>query len=153
MSLALLLAALAPAPAAETPAAFVGRLYAAYRDENYSPLRHPARVFARPFVAALADDKRLYRDEVGFIDADPLCQCQDPAGMKAEVGAARQASAAIAAVPVRLRFGDSDVRTIELKLVRTGAGWRVADIAAEDEPSFLQDLQASNRRKRAGIEP
>jgi hypothetical protein len=152
MSLALLLAALAPAPDAETPAAFVGRLYAAYRDEDYSPLRHPGRVFARPFVAALAEDRRLYRDEVGFIDADPLCQCQDPAGMKAELGAVRQASAAFATVPVRLRFGDSDVRAIELKLVRGRAGWRIADIAAEDEPSFLQDLQASNRRKRRGLE-
>ncbi|MEA3066142.1 MAG: hypothetical protein QOJ27_2603 [Sphingomonadales bacterium] len=152
MSLALLLAAwLAPAPAAAgTASVFVGRLYAAYRDENYSPLRHPGRVFDRPFAAALAEDKRLYRGEVGFIDADPLCQCQDPAGMKAELGDARLVSPRRAEVPVRLRFGAADVRDLKLKLSRTSAGWRIADIATPDEPSFLHDLAASNRSKRSG---
>jgi hypothetical protein len=149
MSAALFFAALL-APAADTPRAFVESLYAAYRDEDYSPFRRPGRVFAPPFVAALAEDSRLFRDEIGFIDADPLCQCQDHSGMKAETGAARPISARRAEVPVRLRFGAADVRDIRLKLVRTPAGWRVADIATADDPSFLTDLQASNRRQREG---
>jgi hypothetical protein len=73
--------------------------------------------------------------------------------MKAEAGPARQVSAARATVPVRLRFGDADVRAIELKLVRTRAGWRIADIGTPEEPSFLYDLQASNRSKRSGRAP
>lgn len=150
MSLMPFLAALL-APAAETPSAFVDRLYASYRDEDYSPLRRPGRIFAPPFVAALAEDSRLSRDEIGFIDADPLCQCQDHKGMRAEPGGARRISARRAEVPVRLRFGGSDVRDIRLKLVRTATGWRIADIAAGDSPSFLTDLQAWNRRQRAEL--
>jgi len=149
MSLLFLAALLAPA--AETPSAFAARLYASYRDEDYSPFRHPRQVFAQPFVAALAEDSRLSRGEVGFIDADPLCQCQDPSGMKAELGDARRISERQSEVPVRLRFGAADVRYIRLKLIRTAAGWRVADIAAEDSPSFLGELQAWNRRKRAEL--
>ena len=47
--LGLLLGAAAPA---ETPAAFVDRLYAGHRDPDYSPLARPERVFAEPLVAA-----------------------------------------------------------------------------------------------------
>jgi hypothetical protein len=149
--LPLLLALAAPAAAAETPAGFVSRLYASYRDENFSPFRRKSRIFAPAFVAALDEDSRLYRDEVGFIDADPICQCQDPAGMKAEVGRARTAGAGRAEVPVRIRFGASDVRDIRLELIRVGGAWRIADIASADEPSFLAELQASNRRRRAEL--
>jgi len=145
--LAAWLAPAAPAAAQEGPRAFVARLYAAYRDPDFSPLRRPERIFAPPFVAALAEDRRLFTGEVGFIDADPICQCQDPGGMKADLGAVREAGAR-AEVSVRLRFGAADVRRIRLKLVRLAAGWRVADIAADDEPSFLADLQASNRKER-----
>lgn len=136
-------------PPPDGPRAFVTRLYAAYRDPDYSPLRRPDRVFAPAFVAALKEDARLFRDEIGFIDADPICQCQDPGGMKAEVTAVARSGPAAAMVRVALRFGSADRRDVGLKLVRTPAGWRVADIASADEPSFLADLQAWNRRARA----
>jgi hypothetical protein len=152
MSLPILLAALlAPAAApAETPRAFVARVYAAYRNENFSPFTHPERLFTPPFVAALKEDARLFRGEVGYIDADPICQCQDTGGLRAEIREVRQPSPAAAEVRVTLRFGGSDARSIQLKLARTAAGWRIADIAAADEPSFLRGLEASNRRKRSG---
>ena len=152
MSLTLLAAALhAPmAASAETPRAFVTRLYASYRKGSFSPFVHPERVFAPPFVAAIKEDGRLFRDEVGFLDADPICQCQDPSGLSAEIQEVRQPSSAAADVRVTLRFDGSDARRIRLKLARTPAGWRIADIAAPGEPSFLRDLEASNRRKRSG---
>jgi hypothetical protein len=151
MSLAVLAAAmLSPAPAGETPRAFVERLYASYRDSNYSPFTRAARVFAPPFVAALREDSRLFRDEVGFIDADPICQCQDAGGLRARVAGVRQPTAAAAEARILLRFGDTDSRDLILRLVRTRAGWRVADIATADDPSFLGELQASNRKKRSG---
>lgn len=152
MTLSLLAAALlAPVAAlpAETPQAFVTRLYASYRNPNFSPLTHPERTFTPPFVAALKEDAHLFRGEVGFIDADPICQCQDTTGLRASIAGIQQ-SAAAADVRVTLRFGGSDIRSIRLKLAKTPAGWRVADIAAVDEPSFLRDLEASNRKKRMG---
>ena len=149
MSLALLLAAMAaPVPRTETPKAFVERLYAGYRDPDYSPLARPQRVFAPPLVAAIREDQRLSRDEVGFMDADPLCQCQDPAGLKPLIREARMRTARTATVRMRLDFGASDVRELRLDLVRTAAGWRIADLGTPDSPSMLSDLQRFNRRRR-----
>jgi uncharacterized protein DUF3828 len=144
---ALLAAMAAPAPPAETPRAFVARLYAGYRDGNYSPLVRPERIFAPPLVAAIREDVRLSRDEVGFMDADPLCQCQDPSGLRPVVGKVRQPTARTATARVGLSFGASDRRELRLRLVRTGAGWRIADIVTADEPSLLAGLQRFNRRR------
>jgi hypothetical protein len=144
---ALLAAALAPAPA-ETPGAFLQRIYAGYRDPDYSPLDRPDRIFAPPLVAAIREDRRLSRDEVGFMDADPLCQCQDPAGLKPLIGEVKRPTARTAAARILLRFGGSDDRELRLDLVRTAAGWRVADLGTPDSPSMLRDLQRFNRRRR-----
>jgi hypothetical protein len=152
MSLALFLAAwLAPgaAPAADSPGAFVTRLYAAYRNPDYSPLAKPQRVFAPALVAAILEERRLSKDEVGFMDADPLCQCQDASGMRPLVEAVHQAGGT-ATVRILLRFGPSERRELRLRLTRGAAGWRIADVATTDEPSLLRDLQAWNRRKRSG---
>jgi len=142
--LALLLAAAAPA---QTPEAFVERLYAAYRDPDYSPLARPERVFAPPLVAAIREDSRLSRDEVGYMDADPLCQCQDPTGLRPDIEEIRTSGRTRARVRVRIDFG-ADRREVRLRLVRTPAGWRVADIATADEPSMLAGLRRFNRRRR-----
>ncbi|HEX8449411.1 MAG TPA: hypothetical protein VF652_07460 [Allosphingosinicella sp.] len=141
--LALLLGAAAPA---EAPQAFVGRLYQGYRNPDYSPLGRPERVFAAPLVAAIREDARLSKDEVGYMDADPLCQCQDPTGLKPSIGAVRLTGPSRASVPVGLDFG-SDRRELRLSLVRTSAGWRIADVATSDEPSLLESLRRFNRRR------
>lgn len=147
MSLALLAALLAPAPPAETPRAFVERLYAGYRYPDYSPLARPRRVFAAPLVAAIREDRKLSQDEVGYMDADPLCQCQDAAGLRAAIGDARLSGRKGATVQVGVTFGGSDRRDLRLELVRAAAGWRISDIATADEPSLLAGLRRFNRRR------
>lgn len=147
MSLALLLAAML-APADETPRGFVERLYAGYSNPDYSPLDAPERVFAPPLAAAIREDWRLSRGEVGFMDADPLCQCQDPTGLGFVLGTVRRPWAGKAVVSVRLTLAGSDRRKAKLELVRTRAGWRIADIAAPDQPSLLDALRRFNRRRR-----
>jgi Protein of unknown function (DUF3828) len=152
MTLPLILAAalLAPAQPADSPSGFVSRLYAAYRSPDYSPFRNPARIFAPPLVAALRENERLSSGEVGYLDADPLCQCQDPGGLRASVAAVRRPRPGSAEVRVRIAFRGGGARDLRLRLARTPAGWRIADIATPDEPSFLAGLTAWNRRKRAG---
>lgn len=147
MSLALLAALLAPASPAETPRAFVERLYAGYRDSDYSPLARPGRVFAAPLVAAIREDQRLSRDEVGYMDADPLCQCQDASGLSPQIGEVRQPTRSRATVHVLLDFGGSDRRNLSLQLVRTAAGWRIADIVTAEEQSLLDSIRRFNRRR------
>jgi hypothetical protein len=144
----LLAAALAPASAAEPPRAFLERLYAGYRDPDYSPLARPERVFAAPLVAAIREDQRLSRDEVGYMDADPLCQCQDPAGLRPLIGEVRRPTARTAAARILLRFGGDGDREVSLRLVRTPSGWRIADVATPESPSMLDELRRFNRRRR-----
>ncbi|HEY5722393.1 MAG TPA: DUF3828 domain-containing protein [Allosphingosinicella sp.] len=148
MSIGFLLAAmLAPAPPAETPRAFVERIYSGYRDPDYNPLAKPKRIFAPPLVAAIREDVRLSRDEVGYMDADPICQCQDSAGLRYSIEALGPESTKSATARIGLNFGDSDRRELILRLVRTKAGWRIADIATADEPSLLDSLRRFNRRR------
>ena len=101
--LALMLGSAAPAQSA---GAFVERLYAGYRDPDYSPLDRPERLFAPPLVAAIREDSRLSSDEVGYMDADPLCQCQDPAGLRPEIREIRTSGRNRAVARVELGFGD-----------------------------------------------
>jgi hypothetical protein len=145
MILALLAAAAQPA---QTPRAFVERLYANYRNENYSPFEHSEKVFAAPLNAAIKEDEQLAHGEVGFLDGDPICSCQDTGGMHSRLvsvaGSGRTATA-----HVLLKWdGDKDGRDVRLDLVRTPAGWRVADVGTADEPSLLKDLQKANREAR-----
>lgn len=148
MSLALLAALLAQAPPAETPRDFVTRIYAGYRDPAFNPLDRPERLFAPPLVAAIREDARLSGDEVGWLDGDPLCQCQDHEGLEPIVREVRRTAARTALADILLRFPGHGDRDVRLRLVRTAQGWRVADVATADDPSLLQDLQRSNRLRR-----
>lgn len=148
--LAAALAAAGPAnPGAETPRRFVERVYAGYARDDYSPFTHAERVFAPALLAEFREDTRLSRGEVGFMDADPLCQCQDPGGLHPSILSLSRSGAAAATARVSIRFGDgADRRQVTLKLVRLAAGWRIADIAAADEPSLLASIHAFNRKRR-----
>jgi hypothetical protein len=148
VSLALVAALLAPAPAAETPRDFVTRVYAGYRDPGFNPLDRPERLFAPSLVAAIREDARLSLDEVGRLDGDPLCQCQDHEGLEPVVREVRRTTAKTALADILLRFPGYDDRQVRLRLARTVRGWRIADVATADDPSLLQDLQRSNRRRR-----
>ena len=139
---------LAAAIAGESPRAFVERLYFSYRNSDFSPLDHPEKVFAPPLNAAIREDQRLQRGEVGFLDGDPLCDCQDTGGMRSKIVSLKaMGSSASARVTVSFE-GTSDRRAIDLKLVLTPAGWRIADVRTKDEPSLLHDLLEANRKAR-----
>jgi hypothetical protein len=142
----LLLAASAAQP--ETPTAFMERLYASYRQRDYSPFRHPDRVFAPRLVRAIAEDARLSKGEIGYVEADPVCQCQDTDGLHAAVRKVTADGPSRATAEVVLDFTDSTPRRVKFSLVRTTAGWRIADVSSADEPSFLRGIEASNRKAR-----
>lgn len=147
MSLALAAALLASASPAESPRTFVERLYAGYAEPDYNPLADPRRIFAPPLVAAIREDERLSNNEIGYMDADPFCQCQDSSGVRPTIREIGRPARDKATADLLLDFGGSDRRELRLRLVRTPAGWRVADIATADEPSLLQGLQRFNRRR------
>jgi Protein of unknown function (DUF3828) len=144
----LIFLAAASAAAAQTARAFVDRLYAQYSNENYSPFEHSERIFAPGLNAAIKEDERLAHGEVGFLDGDPICDCQDTGGMHSRVLSVA-VTGGNATAHVLLKWeGEKDSRDIQLRLVRTAAGWRVADVGTSDEPSLLKDLEKANREAR-----
>jgi len=145
----MLLAAIAAAALQpESPRAFLERIYAHYSRSDYSPFNRPGLVFTPRLAAALAEDARLFKNEVGYVDSDPVCQCQDTSGLHARIEKVSNQGPSRAAAQVLVDFTDSTSRHITFSLMRTAAGWRIADVSSPDEPSFLRGLEASNRTAR-----
>ena len=140
------LAAAAAQP--ETPRRFLERVYASYHDSNFSPFRHADRYFVPRLVAAISEDSRLAHGEVGYLDGDPLCQCQDAAGLHARVLRVRTPSPKSANAEVALDYPDNTPTRIRLSLAMTKSGWRIADVSAGGDPSLLRALEASNAKSR-----
>ncbi len=125
-----------PSIAADTtPLAFLQELYAHYeKSDKGVDIGSPAER-ARYFTARLADliEKDIReskkRDEVGRLDMDPFIGGQEWAPtkieLKAEPGAKPdQATGSASFTPP----GEKDVMVVTLALVKTAAGWRIADI-------------------------
>ena len=144
----LYLAAAAGQPQAQTPRAFLERTYASYANPNFNPFDHLGRYFAPRLIAAINEDARLAHGEVGYVDGDPICQCQDPDGVHAKVTRVTLQGPSSASAEVIVDFTDSTARRVRFSLVRTAAGWRIADVASGDEPSFLRAVEDSNRKAR-----
>lgn len=140
--------ALAAAPLAETPKAFLERVYASYRDRNFSPFVRADRYFAPRLKAAIDQDARLAKGEVGYIDGDPICQCQDSDGLRAKVVRIRRQGSGKAFAEVLLDYPDSTATHVRFTLVRTKAGWRITDVSSGDEPSLLRAIEQFNRSAR-----
>jgi hypothetical protein len=145
MLLALLVAAAQPM---ERPKEYMERVYAGYRQPDFNPLAHPSRYFAPRLVAAMNEDARLAKGEVGYLDGDPVCQCQDPQGMHARIARVTRQTTSKALVEVIVDFVDSTARRVRFSLLRTAVGWRIADVSVSDEPSLLRALEESNRKAR-----
>ena len=145
MMLALLLAAAQPA---ETPQRFLERVYLSYNSPGFSPLEHPARWFTPRLVAAIREDSRLAHGEVGYLDGDPLCDCQDSDEIAMAIDRLSRASRTRAIAKVHLNIGIREMRDLTLSLRRTSAGWRIADVSSADEASLLVALEQANRKVR-----
>ena len=144
----LLALAVSAAQPAETPRRFVDRVYASYRHSDFSPFVHPDQYFAPALVAAIQEDTRLAHGEVGYLDGDPLCQCQDASGLRARIARVSVTGPGHATAEVILDYPDNTPAHVRLSLFRTKQGWRIADVSAGDEPSLIRALKRSNRKAR-----
>ena len=155
--IALLSAALlsiAPANAAEPAGAraFLQRVYSHYPMPRggapFDPTgRSASAVFDAGMIALIREDRRLAKGEVGAIDSDPLCQCQDDGGMKVEIGPAKPVGSTSATAAVVLRFGAAsppDIQRVEFSLVAVNGQWRIHDIKSTDTPSLRAYLTKAN---------
>ena len=137
-----------PSPSAR---AFVQAIYAHYpAPADGKPMFDPTgkqavQVFTPEIIARLRDDKRRAGGEVGALDGDPFCACQDDGGMTFQVASVNLTGPAAAEAVVVERIPTMKPVKIRLRLLRLKAGWRVADIASPDMSS-LRDLLAPPKR-------
>ena len=143
-----LLAALASSGAwareSERAYAFLRRIYAPYvAGTAESPTgRLAASLFDPGLLQLIRRDEALAGGEVGALDHDPLCACQDYtplAGLAIDVRPPRDG---MTTAVVNFRNGDTRVR-IALELVRVGGRWKIHDIAEPDIASLRRLLADS----------
>ena len=139
---ALLIAASQPA---EDPAAFIHRIYAGYEQSGYSPLINPEKLFSPKLTAAINKDGA--GGEVGYLDGDPLCDCQDFERISAQIVSIKRPSGRSAKARVHVTLAPQVVRDLTLRLILTRDGWRIADVVDPRGQSLLKELQNSNAGK------
>jgi len=142
MLFALLLAGSQPP---EDPAAFVRRAYAAYADRSYSPLTDPEKLFSSTLASAIRKDGG--GGEVGYLDGDPLCDCQDFEHLSARITSIRRPGSRFASARVHVTRGPKETRDLRLNLVLTSSGWRIADVVDPRGHSLLKELRRAHAKR------
>ena len=157
------------APATATPAAtpatagtsaqdisnarsFLSHIYAGYHpDAGLDAILPDEEVYTPALIAAMQANSDAYAGEVGYLDGDPLCDCQDTAQDLRQLVFDIQP---LADGQLRASTQLDDLQhplQLQLTLQRQGNSWRVADIANPRAPSLLQalgrDTQAAVGRK------
>lgn len=155
-------AAAAPAaPAASSDAAdvkaFLDGLYAHYKtskNNTFAPFDANQSDVLDPDTMALmkADDKALNGD-LGDIDGDWLCDCQDFESITATVtvlSATPTSAKATADFRDTMDSPGGKPKHDTFDLVKTPAGWRIHDMGTSDQPSLRKVLQDEIARMKAG---
>jgi hypothetical protein len=143
----------AAAPDAASARAFVEKLYSRYPSKPngmaFDPTgKNASEVFDPGMIAAFREDARLANGEVGFVDADPLCQCQDDDGLKSKVMSITMTGPNAADAVVNLQYPDATL-ALTLHLVPVNGAWRVYDLSTGDVKSYRADLLKANKEAAA----
>lgn len=132
--------------------AFLSHIYAGYHpDAGLDAILPDEEVYTPALIAAMQANSDAYAGEVGYLDGDPLCDCQDTAQDLRQLVFDIQP---LADGQLRASTQLDDLQhplQLQLTLQRQGNSWRVADIANPRAPSLLQalgrDTQAAVGRK------
>jgi hypothetical protein len=131
---------------AESPEHFLRRLYAPYQKGRDAPNvtgRMAASIFAPPLLALIRRDQALAHGEVGTLDYDPICSCQDYDPLKSlSISVAPPVDNAAQATVSFKTLGDTVI--VRYDLVRIGDKWRIVDIETKDTPSLRELLVKGN---------
>jgi len=130
-------------PSAASAEQFLRGLYAQYKPHG-KPVAfvYPdAKGMVDPaMLAMLKHDKDASKGEVGAMDSDPICRCQDWTAIK--VVSVHVTMSGKDAAAADLAFSDDgQVEKVHFALVWTSGGWRIHDIGAKDEPSLAGYLR------------
>ncbi len=125
--------------------AFLRRLYAPYVASNFHFVptgKLAPTIFDAHLTALIRKDQADAHGEVGALDGDPICDCQDRQ---------RFTALSIKVTPLgpdraraNVTFTNFDApETLTYTLTKTRAGWRVSDIGEADMPSLVKLLSGA----------
>jgi hypothetical protein len=136
----------APTGDAADVKAYLDGLYAHYKSSKNNTFqmfdKDEKQVFDADMIALLAEDGRLLKGELGAIDGDWLCDCQDFESLKTTVAvqSATPTTAKASADFIDVGMPGQEARHADFDLVKTPAGWRIHDITTKGEPSLRKTL-------------
>lgn len=144
-------AAPAPAPAASAKdaadaAAFLRGLYDHYKTNQNNNFQmfdaNAGEVFGADFIRLMAADQKVLNGDVGVIDGDWLCACQDFVSLKATIAVQSATPTAARATSDFVDTGipDQAARHDNFKLVKEDGRWRIDDIQTAGEPWLRAQL-------------
>jgi hypothetical protein len=144
----------AAGPDAASARAFVEKLYSHYPSNpngmEFDPTgKNASEVFDPGMIAAFREDARLANGEVGFVDADPLCQCQDDSGLKPKVVSVTMTGPNAADAVISLQYPGEKPLALTLHLVPVNGSWRIYDLSMGDVKSYRADLLKANEEAAA----
>ena len=135
--------AAAPAPSAASAEQFLRGLYAKYTTNGKpTPFVYPdaKNIVDAQMLALLKHDQDKSQGEVGAMDGDPVCNCQDWDGLKiTSLRTAVQGNNAATADVAFTNAGSSE--KIHFALVWANGSWRIHDIGTKDQPSLVAYLK------------
>lgn len=150
-----LLALTAPAAHAQPrddARAFVTGLYSRYghgKGPEYAGRDAPG-TFTPDLVRLIRRDQTETPDgDVGALDGDPICDCQDFEGLKLVGVTVKPAVQGRASAEATIVFPDRTRRAIRLDLAQVGKTWRVADVHTADLPSLVELLRRAHPERPA----
>lgn len=127
------------------PEAFVRALYAAIDSDGPGALSREALWSAATWQAMKTHEAAAPE---GY-NADPLCNCQDPAGVALRDLSVVSTGDASADAAVTILQGEAQTSMV-LNLVREGDVWRIDNITREGDPDFKSDLAEWTAAAEAG---
>lgn len=142
-----LLGSIEAGAAAESPQAFLQRLYAAYtphgkgNDFAYPDAR---TIVDASLLARLHNDQIKSKGEVGAMDSDPICQCQDWESFKVLSMHAQIKAPDRALGDVTFKPDPESTVNVHFDLVRENGAWKIHDLSTHDTPSlqaYLRDYK------------
>lgn len=94
------------------------------------------RIFDSSLLDLIKRDQEVADDQAPDLDGDPLCDCQDNAGLNFTIGPVSAGEFGRASATVARHDEGVDAQIITLDLTRTADGWRVYDVGTKDTPSL-----------------
>jgi hypothetical protein len=135
--------------------AFLEQVYAKYAGAGKGPDtlgKDAPDLFAPELLALIREDQRISRGEVGLLDHDPICSCQDTAAFQITAVQVTPMAQSRAKAKVSFVNGGHPVR-VGFSLIKDSGHWRILDIAEPTVPSLKRYLRDGLAKSRSSTKP